>query len=269
MKKNKNEESLYSMVKVDGKGLVPTETCLTESKIPLSIEDFSKGKKRSKIIEWAERHKVLRSIVAWIVVLAITIFAIVFVVHSCNNNSSKIEATTVPTTSASSNTQATATTATKPKATESTEPTTSKAKKKSSSATTTNNNSNSNSNEYSSYSNGNDNNSSFGKGGENSSYSSGSGVSKNYDTHEKDKDMSSEKDSKKDEGITGGNEGYGASISNKKVSPSPEKEFEEEHPLPPTISQEEIDNSPTVPLTPKSNDTEVVENAATTDNQAE
>lgn len=267
MKKNKNEESLYSMVKVDGKGLVPTETCLTESKIPLSIEDFSKGKKRSKIIEWAERHKVLRSIVAWIVVLAITIFAIVFVVHSCNNNSSKIEATTVPTTSASSNTQATATTATKPKATESTEPTTSKAKKKSSSATTTNNNSNSN--EYSSYSNGNDNNSSFGKGGENSSYSSGSGVSKNYDTHEKDKDMSSEKDSKKDEGITGGNEGYGASISNKKVSPSPEKEFEEEHPLPPTISQEEIDNSPTVPLTPKSNDTEVVENAATTDNQAE
>lgn len=96
----------------------------------------------------------------------------------------------------------------------------------------------------------------------------------NYDTHEKDKDMSSDKDSKKDEGITGGNKGYGASISSKKESPSPEKKFEEEHTLPPTISQEEINKAPTVPLTPRSNNSSTVVGSSntkttTTDNQAE
>ena len=116
-------------------------------------------------------------------------------------------------------------------------------------------------------------NSKFGKGGGNSNYSSGKTVS-NYDTHEKDKDMSSDKDSKKDEGITGGNKGYGASISSKKESPSPEKKFEEEHTLPPTISQEEINKAPTVPLTPRSNNSSTVVGSSntkttTTDNQAE
>lgn len=82
----------------------------------------------------------------------------------------------------------------------------------------------------------------------------------NYDTHEKDKDMSSDKDSNKDEGIIGGNEGYDANISSDKESPSPEKKFEEDHTLPPTISQEEINQYPTVALTPRT---------ATADNQAE
>ena len=103
-------------------------------------------------------------------------------------------------------------------------------------------------------------------------YSSSNNI--NYDTHEKDKDMSSDKDSKKDEGITGGNKGYGASISSKKESPSPEKKFEEEHTLPPTISQEEINKAPTVPLTPRSNNSSTVVGSSntkttTTDNQAE
>lgn len=35
--------------------------------------------------------------------------------------------------------------------------------------------------------------------------------------------MSSDKDSNKDEGIIGGNEGYDANISSDKESPSPEK----------------------------------------------
>ena len=82
----------------------------------------------------------------------------------------------------------------------------------------------------------------------------------NYDTHEKDKDMSSDKDSNKDEGIIGGNEGYDANISSDKESPSPEKKFEEDHTLPPTISQEEINQYPTVALTPRT---------AAADNQAE
>lgn len=82
----------------------------------------------------------------------------------------------------------------------------------------------------------------------------------NYDTHEKDKDMSSDKDSNKDEGIIGGNEGYDANISSDKESPSPEKKFEEDHTLPPTISQEEINQYPTVALTPRT---------VTADNQAE
>lgn len=82
----------------------------------------------------------------------------------------------------------------------------------------------------------------------------------NYDTHEKDKDMSSDKDSNKDEGIIGGNEGYDANISSDKESPSPEKKFEEDHTLPPTISQEEINQYPTVALTPRT---------AAADNQTE
>ena len=99
---------------------------------------------------------------------------------------------------------------------------------------------------------------SYGESDYHNNYSSSN--NSNYDTHEKDKDMSSDKDSKKDEGITGGNKGYGASISSKKESPSPEKKFEEEHTLPPTISQEEINKCPTVPLTPRT---------TTADNQAE
>lgn len=259
MKKLKKENNnivngTYSYKKSEECGLVPTSTCTDIVKeCPLSISEGEKKKnKKERLLEWYEKHKLICNIVAWAVVIAIIIFAIVFAVHSCNNSnpSSNVE-TTVST--SSSSTQATTTVAatTKPQATESTtvQPTNSKPKKESS--VTTNNNNNSSS--------GNSNSNELGKGGGNSSYSSGKTVS-NYDTHEKDKDMSSEKDSKKDEGITGGNKGYGASISSKKESPSPEKKFEEEHTLPPTISQDEINKCPTVPLTPRT---------TTADNQAE
>lgn len=267
MKKNKNNyndnnKPCYSLVNVEGK-LVPTSTCTDiVEECPLYIHPEGEKKKniKERFLEWYDKHKFLFDIASSVVVLAIIIFAIIFAVHSCNNSnpSSNVE-TTVST--SSSSTQAT----TKPKATESTtvQPTT---KPKKENSVTTNNNNNNNSN----YSSG---NSKLGKGGGNSSYSSGKTVS-NYDTHEKDKDMSSDKDSKKDEGITGGNKGYGASISSKKESPSPEKKFEEEHTLPPTISQEEINKAPTVPLTPRSNNSSTVVGSSntkttTTDNQAE
>lgn len=95
---------------------------------------------------------------------------------------------------------------------------------------------------------------------------SGSGSSGYYGYYENSNNSSSSssssslpenKDSKKDEGITGGNKGYDANISSDKESPSPEKKFEEEHPLPPKISQDEINQSPTVSLTPK---TDTVDN---------
>lgn len=89
----------------------------------------------------------------------------------------------------------------------------------------------------------------YGYGGENSNNSSSSSSS-----------SSSKEDSNKDEGIIGGNKGFDANISSDKESPSPSKKFEEENPLPPTISQDEINQTPTVPLTPKT---------STVDNQAE
>ena len=87
----------------------------------------------------------------------------------------------------------------------------------------------------------------YGYGGENSNDSSSSS-------------SSNTNDSNKDEGIIGGNKGYGASISSDKESPSPKDEFEKENPLPKKESQEEINQYPTVPLTPKT---------STVDNQAE
>ena len=225
MKKKNKYDGTYSYKKEET-GLVPTNTCkkiTKECSLYITPEGEKKKNIKERFLEWYDKHKFVCDMASSVVVLAIIIFAIAFAVHSCNssNPSSNVE-TTVST--SSSSTQATTVAATtKPKATESTtvQPTTTKTKKESS-ATTNNDSNNSN------YSSG---NSKFGKGGGNSNYSSGKTVS-NYDTHEKDKDMSSDKDSKKDEGITGGNKGYGASISSKKESPSPEKKFEEEHTLP-------------------------------------
>lgn len=253
MKKNNKYDETYSYKKEET-GLVPTNTCKKITKeCPLYIHPEGEKKKniKERFLEWCDKHKLICNIVSVAIVIAIVIFAIVFAVHSCNNSNPSSNVETTVSTSSSSTQATTVAATTKPKATENTtvQPTTTKTKKENS-VTTNNNNSNNNN----TYSSGNSNE--FGKGG---GYSSGKTVS-NYDTHEKDKDMSSDKDSKKDEGITGGNKGYGASISSKKESPSPEKKFEEEHTLPPTISQEEINKCPTVPLTPR---------ATTADNQAE
>lgn len=67
-----------------------------------------------------------------------------------------------------------------------------------------------------------------------------------------EEEMNSRRDSTVDEGITGGNQGYGASISGQVESPVPEKIFEAEHPLPPAITQEEIEDISPVVLTPAS-----------------
>ena len=67
-----------------------------------------------------------------------------------------------------------------------------------------------------------------------------------------EEEINSSRDSTVDEGVTGGNEGYGASISGQVESPVPEKIFEEEHPLPPAITQDEIEDIPPVVLTPAS-----------------
>lgn len=267
MKKKNKYDGTYSYKKEET-GLVPTNTCTdVEKKCRLSIPPAGEKKKniKERLLEWCDKHKLICNIVSGAIVIAIVVFAIVFAVHSCNNNPSSDVETTVSTSSSSSQAATTVAATTKPKATENTtvQPTTTKTKKENS--VTTNNNNNNSNNIYSS-----GNSNEFGKGG---GYSSGKTVS-NYDTHEKDKDMSSDKDSKKDEGITGGNKGYGASISSKKESPSPEKKFEEEHTLPPTISQEEINKAPTVPLTPRSNNSSTVVGSSntkttTTDNQAE
>ena len=251
MKKKNKYDGTYSYKKEET-GLVPTNTCKKITKeCPLYIHPEGEKKKniKERLLEWCDKHKLICNIVSGAIVIAIVIFAIVFAVHSCNNSNPSSNVETTVSTSSSSTQATTVAATTKPKATESTtvQPTTTKTKKESSA--TTNNDSN------------------------NSNYSSGKTVS-NYDTHEKDKDMSSDKDSKKDEGITGGNKGYGASISSKKESPSPEKKFEEEHTLPPIISQEEINKAPTVPLTPRSNNSSTVVGSSntkttTTDNQAE
>lgn len=267
MKKKNKYDGTYSYKKEET-GLVPTNTCKKITKeCPLYITPADEKKKniKERLLEWYDRHKVVSDMVSGAIVIAIIIFAIVFAVHSCNSNNPSSNVETTVSTSSSSTQATTVADTTKQKATESTtvQLTTSKPKKESSVTTNSNksNYSSGNSNEFG------------GKGGGNSNYSSGKTVS-NYDTHEKDKDMSSDKDSKKDEGITGGNKGYGASISSKKESPSPEKKFEEEHTLPPTISQEEINKAPTVPLTPRSNNSSTVVGSSntkttTTDNQAE
>lgn len=106
----------------------------------------------------------------------------------------------------------------------------------------------------------------FNNGGGSNSYSGGgsnsSSVSKKVNVGDGigKYDMDDSKDSSKDDGKTGGNSGYDASLD--KESPSPEKIFEEEHPLPATVSQEEINKSPTVALTPR-------KSAVTVDNTAE
>lgn len=255
MKKFKKENNIVNgtySYKKEETGLVPTSTCTDI--VNIHPEGEKKKNIKERLLEWYDRHKFVCDMVSGAIVIAIIIFAIAFAVHSCNNSNPSSNVGTTVSTSSSSTQATTVAATTKPKATESTtvQPTTSTKPKKENSVTTNNNNN-------SNYSSGNSNSNEFGKGGGNSSYSSGKTVS-NYDTHEKDKDMSSDKDSKKDEGITGGNKGYGASISSKKESPSPEKKFEEEHTLPPTISQDEINKCPTVPLTPRT---------TTADNQAE
>lgn len=109
------------------------------------------------------------------------------------------------------------------------------------------------------------NNYSSGKGGGSSSYyeSYTPKKKKTYKTYEKKKDMSSAKDSKKDQGKTGGNKGYKATISNKKASPVPEKIFEKEHPLPTKVSKKEISTAPTVKLTPKTKPTTIAKKSTT------
>lgn len=66
----------------------------------------------------------------------------------------------------------------------------------------------------------------------------------------KSEDMNSSKDSNKDQGVTGGNKGYGATISSEKESPVPEEIFEEKNPLPPAVTEEEINEAPIINLTP-------------------
>lgn len=109
------------------------------------------------------------------------------------------------------------------------------------------------------------NNYSSGKGGGSSSYyeSYTPKKKKTYKTYEKKKDMSSAKDSKKDQGRTGGNKGYKATTSNKKASPVPEKIFEKEHPLPTKVSKKEISTAPTVKLTPKTQSTTIAKKSTT------
>lgn len=180
-------------------------------------------------------------IIVSIVVALVTILVLVFGIKtciSCNNVTQKTLPTT-PTVSTTSPLLEPTTQPTTQPTTAPTEPTTSKLSEKKSS----NNNYTAN---YSNYSGSNN-------------YQSKNTNNKTYKTYDDSKDMDSSKDSKKDEGKTGGNKGYKASTSNKVESPKPEKIFEANNTLPPTVSQEEIDNSPTVALTPR---TDTVDNLA-------
>lgn len=195
---------------------------------------FIEPNKDNKFVAWCYKNaKMIRNVFLTVLAAIILLIAIIFAINSCNNNNNVVAtideiATTVAATTTEPPTTEKPTTV--PPTTE--KPTTKVSQK----------------------------NDTIGVGGgdyykyegTNDYYTENKKVS-NYDVGG-NYDMSSDKDSSyqgkdndgKDITYTG-NEGHGATTSDKVESPVP-KEPE----LPPTVSQEEINNSPTVNLTPKS-----------------
>lgn len=217
-------------------------------------------KTKDCVLSWIEKHNLFVAVSIFIVLLIV----VIAIFNTCKaNKETAINETSTTTTLTTTVTTVPTTVTTVPTTTKAVKQQKKKVKKSTSKAASSSVASNSAaSNSAATNLN---NNYSSGKGGGSSSYyeSYTPKKKKTYKTYEKKKDMSSAKDSKKDQGRTGGNKGYKATISNKKASPVPEKIFEKEHPLPTKVSKKEISTAPTVKLTPKTKPTTIAKKSTT------
>lgn len=216
-------------------------------------------KTKDCVLSWIEKHNLIVAVSIFIVLLIV----VIAIFNTCKANKETAINETSTTTTLTTTVTVPTTVTTVPTATKAVKQQKKKVKKSTSKAASSSVASNSAaSNSAATNLN---NNYSSGKGGGSSSYyeSYTPKKKKTYKTYEKKKDMSSAKDSKKDQGKTGGNKGYKATTSNKKASPVPEKIFEKEHPLPTKVSKKEISTAPTVKLTPKTQPTTIAKKSTT------
>lgn len=224
-------------------------------------------KTKECVLSWIEKHNLFVAVSIFIVLLIV----VIAIFNTCKaNKETAINETSTTTTLTTTVTTVPTTVTTVPTTTKAVKHPKRKVKKssKAASSSVASNSAASNSAASNSAATNLNNNysSGTGKGGGSSSYyESYTPKKKTYKTYDKkkDKDMSSVKDSKKDQGKTGGNKGYKATISNKKASPVPEKIFEKEHPLPTKVSKKEISTAPTVKLTPKTKPTTIAKKSTT------
>ena len=213
-------------------------------------------KTKECVLSWIEKHNLFVAVSIFIVLLIV----VIAIFNTCKANKETAINETSTTTTYTTTVTVPTTVTTVPTTTKAVKHPKRKVKKSSKAASSSVASNSAATNLNNNYSSG------TGKGGGSSSYyESYTPKKKTYKTYDKkkDKDMSSVKDSKKDQGKTGGNKGYKATISNKKASPVPEKIFEKEHPLPTKVSKKEISTAPTVKLTPKTQPTTIAKKSTT------
>ena len=213
-------------------------------------------KTKECVLSWIEKHNLFVAVSIFIVLLIV----VIAIFNTCKANKETAIKETSTTTTYTTTVTVPTTVTTVPTTTKAVKHPKRKVKKSSKAASSSVASNSAATNLNNNYSSG------TGKGGGSSSYyESYTPKKKTYKTYDKkkDKDMSSVKDSKKDQGKTGGNKGYKATISNKKASPVPEKIFEKEHPLPTKVSKKEISTAPTVKLTPKTQPTTIAKKSTT------
>ena len=213
-------------------------------------------KTKECVLSWIEKHNLFVAVSIFIVLLIV----VIAIFNTCKANKETAIKETSTTTTYTTTVTVPTTVTTVPTTTKAVKHPKRKVKKSSKAASSSVASNSAATNLNNNYSSG------TGKGGGSSSYyESYTPKKKTYKTYDKkkDKDMSSVKDSKKDQGKTGGNKGYKATTSNKKASPVPEKIFEKEHPLPTKVSKKEISTAPTVKLTPKTQPTTIAKKSTT------
>ena len=213
-------------------------------------------KTKECVLSWIEKHNLFVAVSIFIVLLIV----VIAIFNTCKANKETAINETSTTTTYTTTVTVPTTVTTVPTTTKAVKHPKRKVKKSSKAASSSVASNSAATNLNNNYSSG------TGKGGGSSSYyESYTPKKKTYKTYDKkkDTDMSSVKDSKKDQGKTGGNKGYKATISNKKASPVPEKIFEKEHPLPTKVSKKEISTAPTVKLTPKTQPTTIAKKSTT------
>lgn len=215
-------------------------------------------KTKECVLSWIEKHNLFVAVSIFIVLLIV----VIAIFNTCKANKETAINETSTTTTLTTTVTVPTTVTTVPTATKAVKQHKKKVKKSSSKPASSSVASNSAASNSAATNLNNNYSSGTGKGGGSSSYyESYTPKKKTYKTY--DKKMSSAKDSKKDQGKTGGNKGYKATISNKKASPVPEKIFEKEHPLPTKVSKKEISTAPTVKLTPKTQPTTIAKKSTT------
>lgn len=218
-------------------------------------------KTKECVLSWIEKHNLFVAVSIFIVLLIV----VIAIFNTCKANKETAINETSTTTTLTTTVTVPTTVTTVPTATKAVKQHKKKVKKSTSKPASSSVASNSAASNSAATNLNNNYSSGTGKGGGSSSYyeSYTPKKKKTYKTYEKRKDMSSAKDSKKDQGRTGGNKGYKATTSNKKASPVPEKIFEKEHPLPTKVSKKEISTAPTVKLTPKTQPTTIAKKSTT------